>query len=109
MISKNNLKEDSLRLLRGYRQGCQLNFTIENQTRIAIKELAPLLANVAEERINRELEYILSNIRGSKWLKDAFESGLLSVNFPHLNSNNLDRLVKIDNAIEWLEKNHKAN
>ncbi len=106
MISPRNLQEDPLRLLRGYRQACQLDFTIEENTRLTIKELAPLLSNVASERINSELGYLLGNIRGSKWLTEAFKDNLLSVFFPYLTLLQINLLHKIDKAIELLENSH---
>ena len=106
MVSKENLQEDPLRLLRGYRQACQLNFEIENSTRETIKELAPLLSQVAEERVNHELGYLLANPRGSLWLKEAFRDNLLSICFPHLTDTQINLLTKIDRAIQWLENSN---
>jgi tRNA nucleotidyltransferase (CCA-adding enzyme) len=103
MVSKDNLRDDPLRLLRGYRQACQLDFKIEEPTRTTIKELAPFLPQVAEERINHELGYLLSHPRGSFWLQEAFQDGLLSACFPHLTEAQINLLHKIDRAIQWLE------
>jgi len=58
MICSENLEDDPLRLLRGYRQACQLDFTIKSETRQTIITLTPLLNNVAKERINTELNYV---------------------------------------------------
>ncbi|NES84105.1 MAG: CCA tRNA nucleotidyltransferase, partial [Moorea sp. SIO2B7] len=79
MISKANLEDDPLRLLRAYRQAAQLNFTIEPHTRSTIRNLAPLLDKVAAERVQTELGYLLANSQGSKWLIAAWEDGLLPV------------------------------
>lgn len=43
MISRDNLADDPLRLMRGYRQASQLDFTIESFTRATIKDLKELL------------------------------------------------------------------
>ena len=60
MISPENLQDDPLRLLRGYRQAAQLGFKIEAKTQAAIQEFAPLLSRVAAERIRTELVYLLN-------------------------------------------------
>ena len=106
MVSKKNLQEDPLRLLRGYRQACQLEFIIEDNTRKTIKELATLLTQVAEERINTELSYLLSHPQGSFWLEEAFEDHLLSTVFPHLTELQIKLLAKVDDAIQWLQNSH---
>ena len=102
MVSKDNLREDPLRLLRGYRQACQLDFQIEDSTRQSIKKLVYLLPQVAEERINHELGYLLAHPRGSFWLQEVFEDNLLSVYFPELTQMQINFLTKIDHAMEWL-------
>lgn len=51
--------EDSLRILRGLRFASELNFSIEHQTSNAMHKLAPLLANVSQERITAELSKTL--------------------------------------------------
>ena len=107
MISSENLRSDPLRLLRGYRQACQLNFTIEPETRNTIKQLAPLLDQVAEERVHTELGYLLSHPNGSDWLSQAYEDKLLKTCFPHLQESQLHLLTQIDSAVSFLESNNK--
>lgn len=107
MVARKNLIEDPLRLLRGYRQACQLNFTIEAQTQKTIQELASLITQVANERVNAELGYLLSNERGSLWLIRAFADNLLSAFFPHATAEQIALLPKIDEAINWL--NNQGN
>lgn len=53
------LKEDALRVLRALRFATTLNFDIEEQTSKAILDTAPLLQNIAVERINKEFTSIL--------------------------------------------------
>jgi tRNA nucleotidyltransferase (CCA-adding enzyme) len=67
MVSRLNLVDDPLRLLRAYRQGAQLNFTIEPNTRAAIRELVALLTTVAAERVLAELRYLLQTPDSSQW------------------------------------------
>lgn len=104
MICRQNLKDDPLRLLRAYRQACQLNFTIESDTRQAIQELIPLLKNVATERVNNELSYLLSSEYGSYWLKEAFKDGLLSLYWHNINEVKINYLEKIDIYIKYLKE-----
>ncbi|MGB3691430.1 MAG: CCA tRNA nucleotidyltransferase [Spirulinaceae cyanobacterium] len=98
MVSPGNLADDPLRLLRGYRQASQLNFTIEPETRSTIRALVPKLADVAPERIQAELNYLLNSPQASYWLKAAAEDGLLSLWLGEIDYHSLARLGKIDAA-----------
>ncbi len=60
MVSAQNLADDPLRLLRGYRQAAQLGFELESETARAIQSLAPRLHTVAAERTMTELRYLLA-------------------------------------------------
>ncbi|XHU96413.1 MAG: CCA tRNA nucleotidyltransferase [cyanobacterium endosymbiont of Rhopalodia gibba] len=105
MISPKNLQNDPLRLLRGYRQSTQLNLTIEYETRKTIRKLAPLIGQVAVERVQNELNYLLSNIRGSENLINAAKDGLFAPWFKQLTEDKLDQLIKIDQAVSLLKEN----
>lgn len=52
-------QEDALRILRGLRFSARLGFTIEPGTAAAIRRCAPLLENIAPERIQTELTGML--------------------------------------------------
>ncbi len=52
-------REDALRILRGLRFASRLGFAIEPDTAAAIRRCAPLLRNIAAERIQSELTGIL--------------------------------------------------
>lgn len=52
-------REDALRILRGLRFASKLGFAIEPDTSGAIRQCAPLLKNIAPERIQAELTGIL--------------------------------------------------
>lgn len=103
MINQKNLEDDPLRLLRGYRQGCQLDFSIEDKTRSTIRELAPQLTRVAPERINTELGYMFACENGSYWLTQTYEDGLLSMRHPHLDDTKISYLSMIDNSAQWVK------
>jgi tRNA nucleotidyltransferase (CCA-adding enzyme) len=78
MVSRANLIDDPLRLFRAYRQGAQLNFTIESHTGDTIRELAHLSTTVAAERVLAELRYLLQTPDSSRWLGAMAGDGLLS-------------------------------
>ncbi|MGQ9865574.1 MAG: CCA tRNA nucleotidyltransferase [Pseudanabaenaceae cyanobacterium] len=79
-ISRENLAADPLRVLRGYRQGAQLGFTLEETTRGWLRELAPTLAKVAPERVCTELCYLLA--LPAAGLQRALTDGILAVWLP---------------------------
>jgi tRNA nucleotidyltransferase (CCA-adding enzyme) len=57
--AETRFKEDGLRLMRAVRIATELGFTINNETEKALKNDAPLLKNIAPERIREELSRIL--------------------------------------------------
>ncbi|MDT2865050.1 CCA tRNA nucleotidyltransferase [Vagococcus carniphilus] len=67
--------EDALRMMRGLRFSSQLNFTIEEKTKEAIKEHHALLDKISVERINIEwIKLLLGNYR-NKGLLIFIETG----------------------------------
>ncbi|NBD18858.1 MAG: CCA tRNA nucleotidyltransferase, partial [Cyanobacteria bacterium] len=106
MVSAANLRDDPLRLLRAYRQAAQLNFTIDETTRETIREIAPCLQEVAAERIQTELSYLLAASHGSFYLQQAWEDGLLSTWFPSLTQKEVEQVQKIDIAKEDLSQHY---
>ena len=73
--------EDALRMLRAVRFAAQLGFTIDEDTKAAMKELAPTLAKVSKERIAVELIKILVSNHPEE-LRTAYELGLTRVFMP---------------------------
>lgn len=98
MIAEDNLKEDPLRLLRAYRQAAQLGFSLDPQTRTAIQRLTGLLKTIAAERIQAELNYLLSTSRGTRFLTMAWQDGLLQDWLPHATAYRLEQVAQIDQA-----------
>lgn len=98
MVSPANLQDDPLRLLRGYRQAAQLDFTLEPNTRSIIRQLAPLIGRVAAERVRVELGYLLNSDRGTAWLQAAWEDGLLAPWFPNMTRSHVEQLLKFNAA-----------
>ena len=118
MISPENLQDDPLRLLRAYRQAAQLGFDIDLETREQIRLLAPLIDQVAAERVQTEFNYILANEKDHKWLQYAWEDGLVQPWFPNVNKAKIDEVESInpiaknlttkwfgfgENSPKWLE------
>ncbi len=109
MISRKNLIDDPLRLLRAYRQGAQLDFTIESATRQAIRELVSLLTTVAAERVLAELRYLLKTPNSSQWLAEMVADDLLSgwLEIP-VDKNFKNRLAQFDRSIELIKQHYLA-
>jgi tRNA nucleotidyltransferase (CCA-adding enzyme) len=109
MISRDNLIDDPLRLLRAYRQGAQLNFTIEPATHQAIRELVPLLTTVAAERVLAELRYLLQTPNSSPWLvamaADELLTGWLKI---PVCMDVEERLAKFDRAGALIDRHYPA-
>ena len=67
--------EDALRIMRAVRFSAQLGFTIEEETRKALKVLAPNLKHVSAERIQVELVKLLMSPHPD-YLRVAYEAGI---------------------------------
>lgn len=98
MIAADNLADDPLRLLRAYRQAAQLGFTLDEQTRTTIHQLAPLLGKVAAERVRGELDSLLSKAEGTPLMKLAWEDNVLCTWLPQLSAVQIRQLVAVDEA-----------
>jgi len=67
-ISEKNLIDDPLRIIRGFRLMCELNFELEKKTKGFIKTNVEKLSNVAPERIKMEvLKIVHSEWDSSVW------------------------------------------
>jgi tRNA nucleotidyltransferase (CCA-adding enzyme) len=104
MIAPENLKEDPLRLLRAYRQAAQLDFTLEPETQATIQKLAGLLEEIAAERVQAELSYLLSTPKGTPFLKMAWQDGVLQYWLPQASAVGLAQIEQIDQAAIALSK-----
>ena len=102
MISPDNLQDDPLRLLRAYRQAAQLGFDIDLETREHIRLLAPLIEEVAAERVQTEFNYILANGKDHKWLQYAWEDGLVKPWFPTINKAKINEIESVNSIAESL-------
>jgi tRNA nucleotidyltransferase (CCA-adding enzyme) len=77
-------KEDGLRLLRAIRLSCQLGFSIEKDTAIALKNNAHLLKNISKERIREEFIKIIMSQHPMEGLLECAEAGILTFIIPEL-------------------------
>ncbi len=71
-ISEQNLIDDPLRILRGFRLMCELNFDLEKKTKRFLKNNSDRLSNVAPERIKMEILKIVD----SKWNSSIYQTYL---------------------------------
>lgn len=79
-----NLKADPIRLLRAYRIGALLNFSIAPETAQAIKSCRHLIRQSAGERIRDELIKLFNTPDSRHYLSMMDETGLLTAMFPEL-------------------------
>lgn len=77
--------EDALRMLRAIRFAAQLGFSIEDETRAAIGELAGNIAKVSAERIQVELVKLLTSNHPEE-LRVVWETGLSRIFLPELDA-----------------------
>jgi tRNA nucleotidyltransferase (CCA-adding enzyme) len=82
--------EDALRILRGIRFAAQLGFSIEEETREGMRELAPTLRNISAERIQVELVKMLTSKR-PQMLREAYELGITAIILPEF-----DRMMETE-------------
>jgi len=104
MVSPENLAEDPLRLLRAYRQAAQLDFKLEPETQEVIRSLAPSLRRIAAERVQSELNYLLSTEKGTPWLTQAWEDGVLQDWLPVATAHSMDWIAAIDRSTVLLQE-----
>ena len=84
-ISEKNLLDDPLRILRGFRLMCELDFELEKKTQGYITKNVDKLSNVAPERIKTEILKIVD----SKWNSTIWETYLELQLSNYLNEDNL--------------------
>ena len=73
--------EDALRMMRAVRFSAQLGYSIEEDTKKAIKELSPNLQKISAERIQVELVKLVSSDHPEK-MRDLYETGITAVILP---------------------------
>lgn len=79
--ARERFSEDALRMMRAVRFSAQLGYVIEDETKAAIKELAPMLKNISAERIQTELVKLLVS-KHPDFLRTAYETGITACVLP---------------------------
>ena len=87
-------QEDALRMMRALRFSAQLNFSIEENTMIALKENAQLIKNISIERIREEFFKLIISDHNER-LELLYESGMLPYFLPEL------KKIIEDNSISY--------
>ena len=77
--------EDALRMLRAVRFAAQLGFSIEEETKRAIKELAPALEKISAERIQTELVKLLVSPHPEE-MRTVYQLGISDVILPEFSA-----------------------
>lgn len=76
--------EDALRMMRAVRLAAELGFTIEDETKKAIKKLSGSIQFIAKERIRDELMKIIASPRARTGIESLHDLGLLKYIIPEL-------------------------
>lgn len=82
--NNNAFISDPLRILRAIRLSSMLDFSIDNNTFIEMRNHAKLLKDVAPERIMAEIFLILKNNKSNIYFKEMDDLGMLDVIFPEI-------------------------
>ncbi len=77
-------REDPLRVLRAFRISSHLSFTATQDTLELAARAAPLLSQVAKERIKEEFSLILAHPRSAEVFKSMAREGILGVIYPEV-------------------------
>lgn len=82
---KERFGEDALRMMRAVRFSAQLGYEIEENTKEAVRELAPDLIHISAERIQTELVKLVVS-RHPEHLRTAYETGITKVILPEFDA-----------------------
>ena len=74
--AKERFTEDALRMLRAVRFAAVLDFSIDTETKAAIEELAESITKISRERIQVELDKLITSKHPEKIL-DIYDTGLM--------------------------------
>jgi len=84
IISKDNFKDDPLRILRGYAFCCQWGFCFDQPTAMLLKNNVLRIAEVSPERVSEELAKIFTAKSSYKHVLKMDSFGVLDVIFPEI-------------------------
>jgi poly(A) polymerase len=77
-------REDPLRMLRAVRLAAELHFFVDRETGEAIRKLAPMLDEVARERVGNEMDRLLLTERPSEGISLLDSLGLMEYTVPEM-------------------------
>lgn len=97
--AKERFEEDALRILRAVRFAAQLEFSLEAETKKAMKEQTKDLEHISEERIQTELVKLLISAH-PEYLRYGYELGLTAVILPEF-----DALMETPQNTPYHDKN----
>lgn len=80
-VPRERFSEDALRMLRAVRFSAKFGYEIDEDTKNAIKELAPTLANISAERIRDEIEKMILTKNPDR-LRLVYELGISKIVLP---------------------------
>lgn len=78
---KERFREDALRMMRAVRFSAQLGFSIEDNTKAAIKQMAGNLRLISKERIQAELLKLITSPHPD-YIRTAYETGITAIVLP---------------------------
>jgi poly(A) polymerase/tRNA nucleotidyltransferase (CCA-adding enzyme) len=84
LCSPTSLQDDPLRSMRALRQAAELDLHFSPELDTALREAAPLITQVAAERVRDELLKLLATPYAARWLRAMDAIGLLTRVFPEL-------------------------
>lgn len=84
VISPRAFWQDPLRILRGFRLGAELYFSLERETRQLMKRYAPLLKNIAGERVYQEFKRLFLEDRAAFWIKEMGNLDIFKALLPEI-------------------------
>ncbi len=108
-LARERFTEDKLRMLRAVRFSATLDFSLDENTLAAVREMAPEISVVSAERIAGEMERMLVDPNRTTAVRLLLESGLAAVVLPEIVSSDsaldsCDDYAKIGKVIERLSE-----
>jgi poly(A) polymerase len=83
-VAQERFTEDHLRLLRAVRFASRLRLRVEEETRRALCQMAPLCVQVSAERLGQEMRFILTDERPAVGLRLLDDFGMLAHVLPEV-------------------------
>lgn len=107
--AKERFTEDALRMMRAVRFSAQLGYSIDEETKNAMKELAPTLRKISSERVQAELVKLVTS-NNPDFLRIAYETGITAEILPEFDvcmktaQNNPHHMYSVGEHTLWAMK-----